>query len=85
MATRLSFAHLRSNPDRLDIYRQPGSKTPDVLPVPRRPGVMTLVQAADQLLAEHGWKLGPDGWRTPLDPGSGIIATAHLIPVGSPR
>jgi hypothetical protein len=73
------YCHLYN--DRLVIYHTHRSPVGQVvIALPRYSGTRTLQDYATSILFDHGWLLGTDRWRKPLDPGKGILATAHLQP-----
>lgn len=76
-------AYVHIWPGRLVIYRK--NHPHNEIPLPTdQPDEQTLI-TAETLINQEGWVLGEEGWRNPLDPGVGLVATAHLYSVHRPR
>lgn len=82
---RAPFTFVHIWPDRMDIYLNGAGVTPQRVPLPQSPGMLGLLASALVVLTTNGYALGVDGWRSPLDPKVGLVATAHLIDAPRPR
>lgn len=65
----------------MHIFNLTDDVAPKVIALPRRLDSELRTDQAAKILRHLGWGVGIDGWRAPLSPKSGIIATAHLYPL----
>lgn len=79
--TTVAYVHIW--PKKMDVYLSGAHGSAVSTALPAAPTLDLLLQTAKQLLARRGLALGVDGWRAPLDPNVGLVATAHLV--DSPR